>query len=84
MKTPFTPRRGFLKITAAGIAGAVLAPNRATPSSTAKSSSVGKIKLGVASYSLRAFSRADAIKNCARLLSISNRFICLTKARPMN
>jgi len=62
MNTPLTPRRKFLKITAAGIAGAVFAPNRATPSSTAKLSSEGEIKLGVASYSLRAFSRADAIK----------------------
>jgi sugar phosphate isomerase/epimerase len=62
MNPPFTPRRDFLKLTAAGIAGAVLAPNRATPSLISKSSSAGEIKLGVASYSLRAFSRADAIK----------------------
>jgi len=57
-----TPRRDFLKITAAGIVGAVLAPNPATPRSTSQLSAGGEIKLGVASYSLRAFSRADAIK----------------------
>jgi len=48
MNTLLTPRRDFLKLTAAaGIAGAVLATppfNRATPSSTAMSSSVGEIK----------------------------------------
>ena len=57
-----TPRRDFLKMATVGIAGAVLAPNPATPRSTSQLSAVGEIKLGVASYSLRAFSRTDAIK----------------------
>ncbi|MGH7450642.1 MAG: sugar phosphate isomerase/epimerase family protein [bacterium] len=65
MSTEFKSRRDFLKITAVGAAGAVLAPHQsgrtATPS-TAIPNSKWEIKLGVASYSLRGLSRADAIK----------------------
>jgi sugar phosphate isomerase/epimerase len=65
MKTSFKPRRDFLKMTTAGIAGAVLAPVeslRNVKSPASPSGLTGEIKLGVASYSLRAFSRTDAIK----------------------
>jgi sugar phosphate isomerase/epimerase len=54
-------RRDFLGITAMGVAGAVVAPHLSGRAAT-RSNSKWEIKLGVASYSLREFSRADAIK----------------------
>ncbi|MGH7491498.1 MAG: sugar phosphate isomerase/epimerase family protein [bacterium] len=65
MPTVRTSRRDFLRVTAMGTAGVVFAPHvsgrPAMPATTIQHSQ-GELKLGVASYSLRAFSRADAIK----------------------
>ena len=71
-------RRGFLKFAALGAAGAVLTePSRASAAPSSDAGAVARltgraganriaddaaVKLGVASYSLRAFSRADAIR----------------------
>ncbi len=56
-------RRDFLGMAALGAAGAVVAPDLASTRRVASNqSSTWEIKLGVASYSLRAFSRAQAIK----------------------
>jgi sugar phosphate isomerase/epimerase len=65
MPTLFTSRRDFLKITAMGTASAVFASHlsgRASTPSISAPNSKWEIHLGVASYSLRAFSRAEAIK----------------------
>jgi sugar phosphate isomerase/epimerase len=65
MSTEFKSRRDFLKTTAAGIASAVLAPHLSGRTATRPATipnSKWEIKLGVASYSLRGLSRADAIK----------------------
>jgi hypothetical protein len=70
MKTSFKPRRDFLKMAATGMAGAVLAPPRSLRNATSPASPpglAGEIKLGVASDSLRAFSRSDAIKMILKL-----------------
>jgi sugar phosphate isomerase/epimerase len=56
MSTITTNRRRFLGAAAALSAGSVI------PASAAHRSSAGVLKLGVASYSLRKFSRAEAIK----------------------
>jgi sugar phosphate isomerase/epimerase len=59
------PRRGFFKATALGAAGAALSvPGRAhaTPAIATNEVAPSQIKLGVASYSLRKFSRAAAIE----------------------
>ncbi len=61
MSTEKKSRRDFLGITAMGVAGAVVAPHLSGRTETRSNSKWG-IKLGVASYSLREFSRADAIK----------------------
>lgn len=61
MSTETKSRRDFLRITATGAVGAVVAPRLSGQTKT-RSNSKWEIKLGVASYSLRGFSRADAIK----------------------
>ncbi len=61
MSTETKSRRDFLGITAMGVAGAVAFPHLRGRAAT-HSNSKWEIKLGVASYSLREFSRADAIK----------------------
>ncbi|MCI0693605.1 sugar phosphate isomerase/epimerase [candidate division KSB1 bacterium] len=61
MSTETKSRRDFLGITAMGVAGAVVIPRLSGRTET-RANSKWEIKLGVASYSLREFSRADAIK----------------------
>ncbi len=61
MSTKIKSRRDFLGITAMGVAGAVAAPHLSGRVEV-RLNSKWEIKLGVASYSLREFSRADAIK----------------------
>ncbi len=55
-------RRAFLKAAAVGAAGAAFAPSRAgQAASRTASGAAASFRLGVASYSLRRFSRAEAI-----------------------
>lgn len=61
MSTETKSRRDFLGITAMGVASAVVVPHLSGRAET-PSNSKWKIKLGVASYSLREFGRADVIK----------------------
>ena len=63
MITETKTRREFLSLAAMGIGSAAAAPYlSATARAATSRNSGGQIKLGVASYSLREFSRADAIK----------------------
>jgi sugar phosphate isomerase/epimerase len=61
MSTETKSRRDFLSLTAMGVAGAFAVPHFSWRTEIRSNSKWG-IKLGVASYSLREFSRADAIK----------------------
>jgi sugar phosphate isomerase/epimerase len=61
MSTEKKSRRDFLGITAMGVAGAIAVPHLSRRTLIRANSKWG-IKLGVASYSLREFSRADTIK----------------------
>jgi sugar phosphate isomerase/epimerase len=65
MPTAKQSRRKFLRAAALGVSGAVLVPRRQGHTATPPGANLNanwEIKLGVASYSLRAFSRAEAIK----------------------
>ena len=58
----FTSRRDFLKVTAVGATGmAIGSPVRWFCRKPTTETTSWEIKLGVASYSLRAFSRSEAI-----------------------
>jgi uncharacterized membrane protein YeaQ/YmgE (transglycosylase-associated protein family) len=61
MSTETKSRRGFLGITAMGVAGAVVAPHLSRRTETRSNSKWG-IKLGVASYSLREFTAPMPLK----------------------
>lgn len=62
MSDNFTSRRDFLKVTAVGTTGmAIGSPVRLFGRKPTEETTSWEIKLGVASYSLRAFSRSEAI-----------------------
>lgn len=62
MADVFDSRRRFLQKTALGMLGAAFPPLRTARKKNPAPVSAQEIKLGVASYSLRAFSRAEVIK----------------------
>ncbi len=69
-------RRDFFKKTAAGLAGLVAAPAilRGARAEAKSASAAAPIRLGVASYSLREFSRAEAIQ---MIKAIGTPYVCL-------